>query len=399
MSGGLKLKIVESHEEDWFPLSEDELFDFHLEQLKTPNEIARETGLVASTVRERLVKLDAYIPNIHIIAKGYPPEIPFSDEELIDLHVNHGYSPTRIAKEYGKSRGVYIYKLKKLGVYIPRQSSREYEKKELPISDEELINLHVNKKRTIFSIWKQFGGNRTAAYITWLNRVKSLGQFQGDFGCKDKYEIGVDWERYDIEHLYKYTTVSIEQLAKMYGVGVYLIRRKLKELDIYDWRENHFIDKNGQCHSHNEIISLYVDKGINAQKMSEMWGRSAYFYRSKLRAEGIYVKEKPNKKYDSWSNGEHDLDLKRLFLDEWRGVSSIFSFFDGHSQTRIKTRIRLLNLSAKRKERISRGLSEKDIQALFDRFKEEKNWFGIVNRTGLSKNKLKELFNKYDLRL
>ena len=285
------LNLVESHSDNSGTISDDELLNMHLEQYLTAAEIARKIGSNHDWVSRRLKDLDAFVLRIDLLAKGHPTDFPISNREIIRLHLEEKCSASELSRRYGMTSNTWLKRLRLLGFYVPRQQSRKYESlhDKLPISDAELIKLHVVDKMSIAEIRREYGKGTNIHYNTWLRRAKVLGIHQGNLFSHYKYEKAIDWSKHDLSYLYKYTKISIEQLAKMYGTRVELVRRKLIEMGINDWRLTHFIDKNNICHERKELVDLHVNKKMSATDIAKKFGRSAMMVKAILKKEGVYV--------------------------------------------------------------------------------------------------------------
>lgn len=371
----LNLNIVEKIESKW---TDEEIVSMHLDGLMSPYEIAQKVNSSRTTIIKRLEELDAYIPDI------YRTDFPISEDEFKNLHVEKKYSISKIVSMFDEPKpclGRWVKFAKKNGFYRGKTINGKQFNPSLPISKEKMEDLHVNKNMTIAQIFNKYDDGNSY-YHYWIKIAKDWGIYRGHIK-NNKYSEVIKWDDYDIKYLYKYTEMPIVEIAKKYKTTVALVIRKLKELDIHDWRERKFIDKQGRSISRKYVIYLYEKKGWTIRQLHKKLGRSRAFYMPILEEAKVYKPEKPSVrsliregKKDPWDKA-NDKILREMYLEQEHIIKDIKKQFPEVPMWRLKSRIRETGLETERADRRRKVIEERNknkelVQGIIDGLKSGK---------------------------
>lgn len=370
--GSIKLNIVEKINSKW---TDEKIVSMHLDDLMSPYEIAQKVQASRETIIKRLEELEAYIPEIS------RTDFPISEEEFKRLHVEENYSIRQIFLMYDEPKPClerWTKLAEKKGFYRGKIIYGKEANQDLPISKEEMQDMHVNKNMTIAQIFYEHNDG-SSNYHYWVKVAKEWEIYRGHLG-NNKYSEVINWDDHDLNYLYKYTETPMSEIAKMYGTTATLVRRKLKELRIHDWRRLKFIDKHGRSISRKHLIYLYDKKGWTLSQVHRKFGKSREFYVPILKEAGVYKPEKPSVrslkkegKKDPW-NKANDNALREMYLEQEYIIKDIKKQFPEVPVWRLKSRIRETGFETERADRRRRAIEERNknkelVQGIIDGLK------------------------------
>lgn len=194
---------------------------------------------------------------------------PHEDSKIIMLYnAGNGKSIADIANVFGVSRQVMLSRLKTLKVWV---------KKKKPVNKDKIIDLCINKNKTLSEISKETGSSKVSIYHT----LKDAG-----VKCKRSSGPGKSFvmPKETLYELFIIQDMTASQISKKYKCSKSVVRARLKEAGITKILKG---PNRIKVAPKATLYELYITQDMSASQIANQFACSIYVVRARLKEAGI----------------------------------------------------------------------------------------------------------------